>query len=273
MRSAGASLTRRMARRSLEQAAVRADDDEVAAVVAAEQVDARIRAVEDTQPRALPADDQIRIDGAVDQDDVAFIADLGVAHRRHVFETAVAAETAVLDDERNVVDAVVRWQPERAAFIVLDQEQAGQSAHDLLAGLLDHVRVIPEQRRFLLDLEVRLPHLRRRDDLMRPAVETRGDMQAVPVQGGRLVQSVLHPEFHAIAGPAADRRTEIRAVDSDRRRREAGQEIRNAGRDIEIVEFFGAGAAAIEQRWNPERIALLLRSPAAADGQAQRAHR
>ena len=71
-------------------------------------------------------------------------------------------------------------------------EEAREPTQDLFACVTHQVREIPTQRSLLLDLEVWLPNRSRLHDLVRPTVEARRNVQAMPVQGGPLFECVFY---------------------------------------------------------------------------------
>jgi hypothetical protein len=57
---------------------------------------------------------------------------------------AVGLEQLVLDDDRDVVDAVAVRQRQARCQVIIDDEHASQAAVDLVRGAPVWVRVIPE---------------------------------------------------------------------------------------------------------------------------------
>ena len=58
----------------------------------------------------LPAQNEVRVDGAIHEDDVALIAHHHIGYCQKVVKAPIAIEPAILDDQRNVVDAILRWK-------------------------------------------------------------------------------------------------------------------------------------------------------------------
>ena len=134
-----------------------------------EVVAAGVAGVEQPQPHPLGGHVEVGIVGAVDEDLVAEHADVG-KEAVGVVELVVAVEAAVLDDHRDVVDAVVVGQVEVGSGGVVEDEHPGEAAVDVLGGLAVGVRVVPQRRRRLVDGPRRPPRLARVDRLVRPTV-------------------------------------------------------------------------------------------------------
>ncbi|GJH14736.1 hypothetical protein CBA19CS11_37880 [Caballeronia novacaledonica] len=66
-------------------------------------------------------------------------------------ERAVTAEAAILDNQRNVVDAPARGQREPVRLLLVDDQQAGQSLDDLRRGRGIKMRMEPERGGGLVD--------------------------------------------------------------------------------------------------------------------------
>src|SRR5262249_39697671 len=105
------------------------------------------------QACALSLQLKVRSDGAVDQDNVAPVPELDVAYVGEILEAAVGIEATVLNDERDIVNAVVRGKVKWVTRVIIDQKKSGQPAQYLLTGLFIQVRVVPAKRRILPDFE------------------------------------------------------------------------------------------------------------------------
>lgn len=88
--------------------------------------------------------------GAVDQDVGAEDAERG-QERGVDIERAVAVEGFVLDDQQDVVHAVVVGQFHAGACLVVEEEQSGHAAVDVLGGRAVEVGVVPEGGGGLVD--------------------------------------------------------------------------------------------------------------------------
>ena len=97
---------------------------------------------------------------------------------------------------------------DRAVGIVHD-EHPGQAAVDVPLGLTVRVRVVPQRRRGLVDRPGRLPRLARSNGLVWPAVHLGGQVHAVPVDAGVLVELVGHLHHDLLPTRGAQRRAEI----------------------------------------------------------------
>src|SRR3546814_10263999 len=86
---------------------------------------------------------------------------------------------------------------------------------DLRSRLPMGVRMIPEQRGALFDLEAWRPGLARLDRLMRTSIRARGQMESVPVKRRRFREPVRDIDAHRFAGRHFQGRPEICAVDAD----------------------------------------------------------
>ena len=91
--------------------------------------------------------------GAIGAVDEQFVAELGAV----ADELVVAVEGAVLDDHREVVDAVRVGQVEGGGLVVVDDEHAGNAAVDVGGRVAVGMGVIPQRRRRLVDRPRRAP--------------------------------------------------------------------------------------------------------------------
>ena len=95
------------------------------------------------------------------------------------------------------------------------------------------MRMEPQRRGRLVDRELGLPLLSRRDHLMGSAIVGSRDDQPVPMHGGVFGQAVGDLRDDLLAPPHAYRRPEIGSVDAIGRRDLVGQEPHRAGSRIE----------------------------------------
>src|SRR3546814_3871654 len=82
---------------------------------------------------------------------------------------------------------------------------------DLRSRLPMGVRMIPEQRGALFDLEAWRPGLARLDRLMRTSIRARGQMESVPVKRRRFREPVRDIDAHRFAGRHFQGRSEEHA--------------------------------------------------------------
>src|ERR1700716_1200311 len=123
-----------------EQPFVACDQIKGATVREPDVVDARVRAVQDTEAHTLVADREVRVVDAVDKDRAAEEADRAEGGTAEV-ERAVVVKSFILDDEWDVVDAVVVWERECVDVFVVEDEEAGDAAVDLIGRLSHWMRV------------------------------------------------------------------------------------------------------------------------------------
>ena len=154
--------------------------------------------------------------------------------RPAVVELVVAVERAVLDDHRDVVDAVVVGQVEVGRFGVVDDEHAGDAAVDVVGGLAVRVRVVPQRGRGLVDRPRRPPRLARLDRLVWAAVHAAG--RCMPCQCIDVVSPTPLVTANSTSSPrlAAERRAEVGAVHTPGRGAAARQDRRLAGLHLEV---------------------------------------
>src|SRR5262249_25679732 len=133
----------------VQQSAVGADQGERVVAGGAEVVDARVGGVEDSRPHLCGGRLLVGAEGAVDGNGVA--EDAGVPVGCLQAELVAAGELLVLDDQRDVVDAVPVRQVGRAGFAVVDEEQPGQAPVHVLGRVPVRVWVIPQRGGGLVD--------------------------------------------------------------------------------------------------------------------------
>src|SRR5690606_25739636 len=129
-----------------------------------------------------------------------------------------AVKLPVLNDQRDVVDAVAARQLESRLLVVIDDEHSGEAAVDVPRSMSVWVWVIPQGRGRLIDEPVWFPGLAGRDGLMWSAVHLGRKVHSVPVQAAGLIKVVSNVDFDLFASCSADRRGEVRSVDAPRRR-------------------------------------------------------
>ena len=118
-------------------------------------------------------------------------------HVAAVGELIAVVERAVLDDERNFEFS--GRQSERALFLVLDDDGAGQAAVDLRRRLLMRVRMIEIHPGAIADLEFVDVSFAWIDRRRRMAVHQHRRMQAVPMRDGLLWQFVAKPNANLLS--------------------------------------------------------------------------
>jgi len=162
-----------------QQPAVGGHDRQRAGAGEPDVVDPRPRRVEQPQADALRRDAQVGADRAVDRHAVAERAGRGERAAARV-EPALVVEPHVLEDERDVVDAVASRERGPGRRVVVEDDHAGEPAADVLGRPAVRVRVVPERRGGLLDPPARPPGGARADGLVRAAVHLA--RQVHPVQ-------------------------------------------------------------------------------------------
>jgi hypothetical protein len=190
-----------------QEPAVGADEREPPVVGEPEVVEPGVGAVEEPQPHQFGRDLEVAAHRAVDEEVAAGHPELR-DEPGGVVEPVVPVERPVLDDERHVVDAVCPRQRQCVRFVVVDDEHPGRALVDVLGGLPVRMRVVPERRRSLVHGPLRRPGLPGCDHLVRPAVHHGGQVHAVPVDRGRLVEAVPDRERDRLAPPRPNGRAE-----------------------------------------------------------------
>jgi hypothetical protein len=135
--------------RPLEQPRVAADLPEPPIVGEAEVVDTGVGRIHHPEPHEGRGGFDVRVVRAVHQDRVAEDA-RGAGEGRRMGERAVVVEALVLDDQRDVVDAVGVRQLDVACRVVHD-EHAGGAPVDVIGGRTVKVGMKPERRSRLVD--------------------------------------------------------------------------------------------------------------------------
>ena len=229
---------------------------EDAPVVETQTQNARVRTIEQAQAHHALRHGRKWRDDAIHDDRVAEHAH----HRRHrasiVGQGAIAAESAVLQHERKIVDAIVVRQAALAVPIVADEQQAGKAEIDLKCGRAMRMRVIPQRRRRLIELEIGTPHAAGLDRIMWSAIDGAGNDPTMPVDRGRFFQLVADRESGVVAAPQKQRRPQIRCRKAVRRHRRIRPEsvLRSARDDLDRVilrtsiDETGDGQSDLEDR-------------------------
>lgn len=185
-----------------EIALVGGDLGEGAAVAALEGQDVGGGGVQDAEAGALPGGREAeggRVDiGAVAQHRVAEA--VGEIAGDVVLDVAAGVDGQALQDERDVVDAVLARQRRRGVRVVLDDDHPGQSVDDLLGRGAQGVRVVPEGLGLVLDLEGGRPGLTVGEGVLRAAVHLGRDVGAVEVDTGVRAQAVGDVQQDRAAG-------------------------------------------------------------------------
>ena len=115
---------------------------------------ARVRRVEQTQAHPAARDLDVRALRAVDQQR---IADKATAARLAVFRRTEIIQTLVLDDNREVIHAVVVRDRQGFADLIFHQPHSGQAIINLLRRAVRRVGVIPQGGRALANRQHRRP--------------------------------------------------------------------------------------------------------------------
>ncbi len=138
-----------------------------------------------------------------------------------------------MQHQRYVVDTPGVWQTGAADGRIVDDEQARQAGHHLAPCSAVGMRVIPAGGCRVRDGEVRAPSAARRNDLVRAAVGLRRHVQAVPVHGGRLRQTILHIDANSFSLAQMECRPEQSTVVAQRPRGDTSTEGGCAGTDLQ----------------------------------------
>ena len=172
---------------------------EAAAIVEPETVKACVRAIDQAQPKAIRLCFKDGFDDAIDQHRITHHPHHRIVHTCGVNEASIARESAVLNDQRYIIDAIIVRKVERFARAVADVDHSGQTLIDLWPRATVRMRMIPEHRCALSDIETRGPAASWLDRLMRSAIGSRRKMKTVPVDGRRFGQIArdIHP--HRVA--------------------------------------------------------------------------
>jgi len=186
----------------------------------------RRRRVHEPQPQELVTGLEVGRAGAVHEQ---FVAEGPRVPPLRRLAAAFGAEAGVLHDHRHVVHPVLGRQPEGALGVVVQQEQPGEPARHVRLGLAVRMRVVPERRGRLVDEPLGRPGGAGRHHLVRAAVHRRGQVHAVPMHRGRLVERVAHLDAHPFAAIRDERRAEVAAVEPPGVARHAGLELGGAG--------------------------------------------
>ena len=128
-------------------------------------------------------------------------------HVRHVAQLSVGIDRAVLEYQRDVVVAGGECRA-----LAVDDEQPGETAVDLLAGLGVGMGVIPVGPGVVLDDEVVFVAAAGRDDVGGLAVLVLGHDESVPVNDALVGEPVLEGDLHPLARVHMQCRTEVRAA-------------------------------------------------------------
>nr|WP_256862840.1 hypothetical protein [Microbispora sp. GKU 823] len=208
--------------------------------------------VEHAEAHPLGGDGQVGVVGAVDEDVVAQNAE--GALQRVAVEGAVGRELLVLQDQREVVDAVVAGQVE--IEVLVEDEHPGQAPVDVLSRGAVGMRVIPGGGGGLVDRPVRRPDGARLDGLVRTAVHPGRQAHAVPVHGADLGEPVVYGHLDLVAAAGAQGRAEEASVEAPGGRLLAGEDRRPTRLHGQLESPYAVPARlGVEQRGHPQGIA------------------
>ena len=172
-----------------------------------------IAAVQQAQAQPAARHRLLRILYAVSQHHIAEPADRGAHDIELVVDAAaVLSEPLVLEDQRHIVRAPLRRQPQLVGLIVLQQDQPSQALRHLMAGFAMQMWMEPAGRGGLIGRKADLTRRAGFDTRHRPAVAVAGDRQSVPVQRRRFRQLVIDIDRRRFAAPQHDGRPQQTAV-------------------------------------------------------------
>ena len=129
-----------------------------------------------------------------------------------VLDVARGVGGQALQDDRDVVDAVLARQRGGGVRVVLHDDQTGQTVHDLLGRGAEGVRVVPERLGLVEDLEGGRPGLPGGEGVLRAAVHVGRDVRAVEVDAGVGVEVVGDVQQDRGAGGPLHGGAEVRPV-------------------------------------------------------------
>ena len=176
-------------------------------------------------------------------------------------EPAVVVEVLVLEDHRDVIDAVRPRQAQALRLGVVDEDHPGDAPVDLLVAVGMRMRVVPERGRGLVDRPAGGPPLARLDRLVGPAVGGRREVHAVPVHRRPLGQLVPHLHPNAVPAGEAERRPEVGSVDAPRLGRRAGHELARPGLEPEVEDRDAVAAGLSFEQWRDPQLVREVELP------------
>jgi hypothetical protein len=144
-----------------------------------------------------------------------------------VVERSVGPEGPILDDDGNVVHAVVMRQTQVITVVYDDEPRQNQVG--LSCRVVVGMGMVPERRSGLVDPEGPLPGGTGLDLRLRSAICRARDRQAVPMDRRGCVECVLHDHLHSISA------TEAEDGSKD------GRRVAECPRGLSLVEFVEAG--------------------------------
>ncbi len=213
-----------------QQSAVDPDDRQRRLVVPLQFIDSRIRGVENAEAIGAARDVEAKIGPPVDEDALAVEAEHVAMHAAPIGELVRLVERAILQDERNLVFA--RRQAERALFLVLDKDAAGQAAIDLRRRRLMRMRMIEIEAGAIPDLELVDIGLAGLDGGGRMTVHLHRHMQAVPMRDGLFGEFVAQPDAHLLAFRKPNERAEMALRRRRQRMGRPGEQIAGVAPDL-----------------------------------------
>ena len=129
-----------------------------------------------------------------------------------VLDVARGVGGQALQDDRDVVDAVLARQRGGRVGLVLHDDQTGQAVHDLFGRGAERVRVVPERLGLVEDLEGGGPGLPGGEGVLRAPVHVGRDVRAVEVDAGVGVEVVGDVQQDRGAGGPLHGGAEVRPV-------------------------------------------------------------
>ena len=143
----------------------------------------------------------------------------GFAVLRH----AKVIQSLVLNNDREVVDAVMIRDRQRFTHLIFDQPHPGQAVVNLLSGTVRRIGVIPQRGGVLTDGQHGCPVCVWRHHASRTAHQRTRNLQTGDSHRDIFRQTVTVDKLNVIPFPDADRRSEVTPVNApDRRTRALG---------------------------------------------------
>ena len=152
----------------------------------------------------------IRALHAVNQQRVAHKA---AAARFAIFRRAEVIQPFILNNHREVIDAIVVRDRQVLADLVFHQPHARQTVVNLFSHPVRRVGLIPQRRRALADRQHRRPVGVRRHHARRAANQRARHLQTADGHRHVLRQAVAVDKLDVVSVPDADRRPHIAAID------------------------------------------------------------
>ncbi|OSH27144.1 hypothetical protein EFQH95_2607 [Enterococcus faecalis] len=149
-----------------------------------------ISTIQKTQPDLLRGDIKIGIDCTVNH--CSWPSNTVRIIISPVVPLVVLMKTPVLQNDRNIVNAIVPWQWQAGFMVVFDNHHGSQTMPNLLGCGWARMRVQPQSRRRLFQCEVDMLTFTRINRRMASAINIRAtDISPMPMKSGQLRQGVF----------------------------------------------------------------------------------